>query len=361
MALLRLRSAITTSKPFFNSVFAVSSVTQSLSSAFNVTSFSRYTSTAAAATSYESTSSSQSSNEQSSQSTASLIPKNLIALKEIIEQGHAQLKEVPVYSLTGDATSTIDLDPAVFGQPMRQDILTRCVNYHRSKRRKGTFKAKDRSEVAGSGKKMRPQKKSGRARCGDKRPPHWRHGGVAHGPRVRSFEIGLQRKVRQLGLKVALSARFFENRLIVLENDSLSSPKTKNILPLFKKLGIDDFIFIGDLQINSNFELAARNLPRAEIMNHYAATTYDILRHKYVVTTVDAVKNLTTRLTSRVVPPFAHRTLAKRALEQERLAKHQAVLSKLQAEGVHHVPHPLVYVESIHGSLSSQTSATAAL
>lgn len=126
----------------------------------------------------------------------------------------------------------------MFGSPLRRDILQRCVEYHRAKRRKGffsttliflylfltfkwvfvvgpgTFKAKDRSEVSGSGKKMWRQKGTGRARVGDKRPPHWRGGGVAHGPVVRAFEKGLQKKVARCFIVLSNTCCVFERWLV---------------------------------------------------------------------------------------------------------------------------------------------------
>ena len=137
---------------------------------------------------------------------------------------------VPVYRLTGTKTGeTVTLPGRIFDVPLRVDIAHRVVVWQRNKRRRGLHKTKTRAEVRGTTKKARPQKGGGRARVGDLRAPQMRGGGVAHGPVVRSHETGLQRKVRRLGLKIALSAKLAEGRVVVLDNahEDVLEAKTK--------------------------------------------------------------------------------------------------------------------------------------
>jgi large subunit ribosomal protein L4 len=230
----------------------------------------------------------------------------------------------------------VELDGEVFALPLRTDILQRCVEYHRAKRRKGMYKSKDRSEVKGSGKKMWRQKGTGRARVGDKRPPHWRHGGKAHGPVLRSFAIELPRKVRALGLKVALSARVAEGRLIVVASDTLlESGKTQAFRKSLDAFGVgadERFVFIGALDVAENLRRASRNLIGSNVMNSVSVTTLDVLRAKHVLITADAVAALTARLTQAgLTSPIDHRSAEQFVLFETRMQRHEQRLAKLAA------------------------------
>ena len=232
---------------------------------------------------------------------------------------------VPVYSIKGKICGSMLLDARVFGLPLRKDILQRCVEYHRAKRRKKTFKAKDRSEVRGSGKKVRNQKGSGRARAGDRRPPHWRGGGVAHGPVVRSFAFKLNKKVLALGIKTALSARLAEGKLRIIDKKSVESmqPKTKPVANLLRRLGISKLIYIGYLAVSENLKHAVGNL-RVDVHNYISVTTYDILRSHDVFLSEEAITALETRLVSRVTSPLDRKTFKKREIQAQRMAMHCA-------------------------------------
>ena len=123
----------------------------------------------------------------------------------------------PVISLDNKSSGNIELDENVFGQPVRDDILHRVVNWHLSKRRSGNHKTKQRSEIRGSTAKPFRQKGTGRARQGDKKSPHMRGGGVAFGPVVRSHSHKLPKKVRRLALKIALSVKHADGKLVILD------------------------------------------------------------------------------------------------------------------------------------------------
>src|SRR5919204_2436298 len=135
--------------------------------------------------------------------------------------------KLTVRNLDNDEIGDIELSDEVFGLPVRRDILARVVNWQLAKRRAGTHKTKTISEISGTTKKPYRQKGTGRARQGSLRSPQFRGGAVIFGPVVRSHEFGLQKKVRRLGLKTALSAKQAEGKLVVLEEARLDDAKTK--------------------------------------------------------------------------------------------------------------------------------------
>jgi large subunit ribosomal protein L4 len=270
----------------------------------------------------------------------------------------------PVVAFNGQPTgATVVLDGEVFAQPLRTDILQRCVEYHRAKRRKGMFKIKDRSEVSGSGHKMWKQKGTGRARVGDKRPPHWRHGGKAHGPVLRSFAIGMQKRVRQLGVKVALSARLAEKRLIVVDAESLTSHKTKEMQANLTAMGVTGrFIIVGALTVPETIKRGARNIVGAQVMNSISVTAYDLIRAEHVILTTDAVSALTERLVQVRVSPTDARTQESIELYEARLALHEKRLSelaKLPEHATRYNVKPTDVLASVAPSMSASAAAPA--
>jgi large subunit ribosomal protein L4 len=140
---------------------------------------------------------------------------------------HMEAQEAPIYDLDRRVVGRIELPGDVFSVPVRVDILHRVVRWQRARRQQGTHKAKNRAEVRGGGRKPWKQKKTGRARQGSIRAPHFVHGGAAHGPKPRSHAHKLPKKVRRLGLKCALSAKAFEGRLLVLESLAPGEPRTR--------------------------------------------------------------------------------------------------------------------------------------
>src|SRR5665213_4331333 len=149
-----------------------------------------------------------------------------------------------VTSLDNQGAGEIDLADAIFGLPVRKDILARMVNWQLAKRRAGTHKAKQIGDVQGTTKKPYKQKGTGRARQGSLRSPQFRGGAVIFGPVVRSHEFGLQKKVRRLALKTALSAKQKDGKLIVLDKASSSASKTKQLAKQFEALGWGSVLII---------------------------------------------------------------------------------------------------------------------
>ncbi|MEJ1995925.1 MAG: 50S ribosomal protein L4 [Limibacillus sp.] len=201
-----------------------------------------------------------------------------------------------VTTLENKKAGDITLADEVFGLPPRKDILSRMVNWQLAKRRAGTHKVKERGEVAGSTRKIVRQKGSGGARHGSKRANIFRGGGVVHGPRVRSHEIDLPKKVRALALKTALSAKAAEGKLIVLDSDKAGSAKTKELRACFEALGWSNVLIVGGAALDENFARAARNLPGVDVLPQQGANVYDILRRDTLVLTKEAVEALEARL-----------------------------------------------------------------
>jgi large subunit ribosomal protein L4 len=165
-----------------------------------------------------------------------------------------------------------------------------------AKRRAGTHKTKGISEIQGTTKKPYKQKGTGRARQGSLRSPQFRGGAVIFGPVVRSHEFSLQKKVRKLGLKTALSSKQREGKLIVIDAARVDEAKTKALRVRFETLGWDSVLIIDGPAIDEGFMRAARNLPRVDVLPQQGANVYDILRRDTLVLTRDAVQHLEARL-----------------------------------------------------------------
>lgn len=204
--------------------------------------------------------------------------------------------QVEIKNLDGEVVGQAELSDAVFAAPVRRDILHRVVTWQLAKRRAGTHKVKSRGEVSGSTAKIYRQKGTGRARHGSKRANIFRSGGHAFGPKPRDHSIGLNKKVRQMGLRSALSAKVEAGQLIVLDEAALAEPKTKLMLAALRKLGLGSALFVVAGEPERNFGLALRNLPRVDLLAQEGANVYDILRRDMLVVTHDAAKLLGERL-----------------------------------------------------------------
>ena len=206
--------------------------------------------------------------------------------------------KVKVQTLSGDAKAgDVTLDDAVFGIEPRADILHRVVTWQLSNRRGMARAARERSDVARTGKKFGKQKGGGTARHGDRRAPIFIGGGKAHGPRARLFTLGLNKKVRALGLKMALSAKAQGGQLIVLDNlDMDGDAKTKALVGKIGALGLGKTTLVidGDA-LNVGFAQASSNIVGINLMPAVGANVYDIMRHETLVLTRAAVEKLEAR------------------------------------------------------------------
>ncbi|MGE5548390.1 MAG: 50S ribosomal protein L4 [Solirubrobacterales bacterium] len=200
-----------------------------------------------------------------------------------------------VISLDNQSVGEIDLADEVFGVPVRTDLLHRMVNWQLAKRQAGTHKTKGISEISGTTRKPFKQKGTGGARQGSRRSPQFKGGATIFGPVVRSHAFDMPKKVRALALKVALSAKAANGKLVVLDAAKVSTPKTKELAARFKKLGWGSVLVI-DGAVDDNFALASRNMPFVDVLPSVGANVYDILRRDTLVLTKDAVQALEARL-----------------------------------------------------------------
>jgi large subunit ribosomal protein L4 len=190
----------------------------------------------------------------------------------------------------------IELSDDVFDVEPRADILHRVVTWQLEKRRGTARAARERSDVARTGKKYGRQKGGGTARHGDRRAPIFIGGGKAHGPRVRDFDPSLNKKVRALGLKMALSAKAKGGNLVVVENLDLAEAKTKALKERLAglNLGRSALVIDGDA-LNVGFAQASSNLREIDLLPAVGANVYDILNHDTLVLTRAAVETLEAR------------------------------------------------------------------
>jgi large subunit ribosomal protein L4 len=190
----------------------------------------------------------------------------------------------------------IELNDEIFAVEPRADILHRVVTWQLEKRRGTARAARERSEVNRTGKKYGRQKGGGTARHGDRRAPIFIGGGKAHGPRVRDFNPSLNKKVRALGLKMALSAKARDGQLVVMENLDVKEPKTGVLKEQLGKLGFGKTALVidGDA-LNVGFAMASSNLKEINLLPAVGANVYDILKHETLVLTRAAVEKLEAR------------------------------------------------------------------
>jgi large subunit ribosomal protein L4 len=204
--------------------------------------------------------------------------------------------KVQVLTLDGSAEQgEVELSDAVFGVEPRADILHRVVTWQLENRRGTARGARERSDVARTGKKFGRQKGGGTARHGDRKAPIFIGGGKAHGPRVRDFNPSLNKKVRALGLRMALSSKAREG-LVVVDSLALDEARTRALSGRLSQLGWGNKVLVidGD-SVDEGFARAAGNLPQVNVLPAMGANVYDILKHDTLVLTRAAVAKLEAR------------------------------------------------------------------
>jgi large subunit ribosomal protein L4 len=200
--------------------------------------------------------------------------------------------ELQVTTLEGKSAGKVTLDDTVFGLEPRADLIQRMVRYQLLKRMSGTHDVKNRAEVSQTGKKFGRQKGGGGARHGSRRSNIFRGGGRAFGPTPRSHAIDLPKKVRALALKHALSAKAKAGDLVIIDQATAEAPKTAALRAIFGKLGFSSALIIGGTELDTNFALAARNIPQIDVLPAQGINVYDILRREKLVLTKDALAAL---------------------------------------------------------------------
>jgi large subunit ribosomal protein L4 len=191
----------------------------------------------------------------------------------------------------------VELNEALFGLEVKKHILHDVVKMQLANRRAGTASTKTRTEVSGGGAKPYRQKGTGRARAGTNRSPLWRGGGVTFGPKPRDYSYKLPRKVRKLGVRMALSARFAENNMVVLDGFDLADIKTKQFVDVMKKLNIENGLIVIP-EKNENLEKSSRNVQGYKVIRADGINVYDILLHRRLVLLQPCLGQLEERLLS---------------------------------------------------------------
>ncbi|MCK5360495.1 MAG: 50S ribosomal protein L4 [Gammaproteobacteria bacterium] len=204
--------------------------------------------------------------------------------------------KLAVKTIENKAAGEITLDKDIFGAEIRKDILHRMVNYQLAKRRSGNHKVKQRHEVNGTGAKPWRQKGTGRARAGDLKRNIDRGGATVFGPVVRSHAFSLPKKIRKLALKMALSSKASDGKLIILDDVKAKIHRTKPMAEALAKFGLESALIVGGEEIDVNFARATANLPRIDVMPSAGINVYDILRRDVLMLTKDAVSDLTEKL-----------------------------------------------------------------
>jgi len=203
--------------------------------------------------------------------------------------------KIDITSLDGSSAGSVDLKDDIFGLEPREDLIARMIRYQLAKRRAGTHAVKNRAEIARTGKKMYKQNVTGGARHGSARVQQFRGGGRAYGPGVGSHGHDLPKKVRALALRHALSAKAKAGEIIVWQNASLDAPKTKALRGQFEKLGLGSALIIDGSELNENFCLSARGLPKVDVLPVEGINVYDIIRREKLVLTKAALDALEAR------------------------------------------------------------------
>ncbi len=202
---------------------------------------------------------------------------------------------IDVQNIKGKQISQVELADDVFSIPVKSNVLHEVVTMQLSNRRSGTAAVKHRSDVRGSGKKLFRQKGTGRARRGDIKSPLLRGGGVVFGPDKRNYSYKVSKKVRKMALKMALSSKFSENELLVLDRFEFDEIKTKKFVDVLNTLKLNSALIVIEKH-NDHLELSSRNVPDVKVLRSEGLNVYDILKYRMLVLLEPAVKNIEGRL-----------------------------------------------------------------
>jgi len=200
--------------------------------------------------------------------------------------------QVPVYSLTGEVVEHIEISDQVFAVPFNEGVVHQAMVRQQANARQGTASTKTRSEVSGSSRKLFRQKGTGFARAGSRRSPLRRGGGITFGPQPRSYRQAMPKKMRQLALRCALSAKARDEELKVLEELKFEEPKTKQMVQILTALGVDSSALIVTSEPEDSVVKSARNLKGIKTMPANLINVLDILSYKILLMTVTAVRKV---------------------------------------------------------------------
>ena len=201
------------------------------------------------------------------------------------------MPQINVMDITGKIVGEMELSENTFGQPVNQYVLHEVVKAHLANCRQGTQSALTRAEVSGGGKKPWRQKGTGRARQGSTRSPQWRHGGVVFAPKPRDYSLHVNKKVKRVAMKSALSGKVLDNELVVFDKIDLAEAKTKEMVKALKAVNVEKALIVLP-ESDASVERAARNIPGVKTTLVGTLNVYEILKYKNLVLTQDAVKKI---------------------------------------------------------------------
>jgi len=201
---------------------------------------------------------------------------------------------VDVYNLKRESVGQIDLSDVIFDAAVREHLFHEVVRAQLASKRGGNAKVKERGEIRGSRRKLWKQKGTGRARVGDRKAPHWVGGGVAFGPRQRSYDIKVNKKIRREALRSALSRRQQEGHLVVLEDFELEAIKTKTVTSVLSAFDASKALIVDGP--NDNLAKSTHNLAASNYLTVDQLNVYDVLKHDTLMLTRRAVESIEGRL-----------------------------------------------------------------
>ncbi len=201
-----------------------------------------------------------------------------------------------IYNTNKEKVSQVVLDEKVFGCEVKPHLLYEVVKMQLANRRAGTASTKNRSHVRGGGKKPWRQKGTGRARAGSIRSPIWKGGGTTFGPLPRDYSYRLNKKVKKLALRTALSIKLKEDKLLILDNFNLPEIKTKGVIATLNRFDIKDAFIIDDS--NLHLEKSASNVPFVKVLRPEGLNVYDILRYDKLIITQSCLEKITRTLSA---------------------------------------------------------------
>ena len=205
------------------------------------------------------------------------------------------MSTVNIVNTKNESVGEIELNDAVFNREVKEYILHEVVRMQRAAKRAGTACTKTRVDVRGGGRKPWKQKGTGRARAGTRSSPLWRGGGVAFGPKPRDYSFKVNRKVRQQAVAMALSARFQEGNLVVLDDFSMEQIKTKEFVKIMNVLDVDNGIIVTD-NAPETLSKSSRNVNGFKVITSEGLNVYDLLLHKKVILMQPVIESLEKRL-----------------------------------------------------------------
>ena len=201
------------------------------------------------------------------------------------------MAKLDVFDITHKKVGEIDLSDSVFNDEVREYLIHEAVKIQLANRRAGTVGVKNRSAVAGSGKKPFKQKGTGQARQGCRRAPQYPGGGVAFGPQAKTYNLSMNKKTRKAAMRSALSLLFQNNKLTVLNSIDLAGVSTQNFVGILNGFALDKTLVITDSE-NRNLELSARNVKNVKVLKSEGLNIFDVMKYQSVIFTESAVRKV---------------------------------------------------------------------